>query len=443
VWVVQECILARDLQFQLADGILPTKLLEIAFDTVRSLDMVGPRGSYPFDTRVLGHEALRNFQLFYHRRRRISRGSMHSDLSLLCCVIDLTQGRDCKDSRDRLYAMLAVAEDNLGIDPDYTVPLSVVFNNFATQLLLTGDLTVLHVSGIRPNHNPSLSSFAPTVADWVGMTSRLNAPELGFCAANIFPASVRLNAANTVSLKGVRVDAINRIQDVAPRFIYHAPRSHRGLKVHEDFAPWFTHRQKFADASVNARPKFKSPYIGSSLREILRRTMLLDTTDTSCHRSGEEPTADFADFDVDSNVGKFSALDINTFYKNRLFFETEQGYFGLGPSWMKPDDQVVIFDGGTTPFILRNVGSKKRKSGDTWQLVGDCFLLGWMHGDYFGHTVIDEAPPKTQDDKEESIGENKSYLVKKYFDMLSLVKRYLGNKDLGKKYLIKESFILV
>jgi hypothetical protein len=55
VWVVQECILARDLQFQLADGILPTKLLEIAFDTVRSLDMVGPRGSYPFDTRVLGH----------------------------------------------------------------------------------------------------------------------------------------------------------------------------------------------------------------------------------------------------------------------------------------------------------------------------------------------------------------------------------------------------
>jgi hypothetical protein len=66
-----------------------------------------------------------------------------------------------------------------------------------------------------------------------------------------------------------------------------------------------------------------------------------------------------------------------------------------------------------------------------------------MHGDYFGHTVIDEAPPKTQDDKEESIGETKSYLVKKYFDMMSLVKRYLGNKDLGKKYLIKESFTLV
>jgi hypothetical protein len=83
-------------------------------------------------------------------------------------------------------------------------------------LLLSGDLFVLHASGIRFNHDPSLSSFAPSVADWEGMTAQLSAPQLGFCAANTFPASVISNAANTVSLKGVRFDTINRYQDRIP-----------------------------------------------------------------------------------------------------------------------------------------------------------------------------------------------------------------------------------
>lgn len=58
----------------------------------------------------------------------------------------------------------------------------------------------------------------------------------------------------------------------------------------------------------------------------------------------------------------------------------------------KPHDQVVIFDGGTTPFILRKVVSKDEDTEERWQLAGNCFLLGWMEGNYFGHAVVDQIP---------------------------------------------------
>jgi hypothetical protein len=114
----------------------------------------------------------------------------------------------------------------------------------------------------------------------------------------------------------------------------------------------------------------------------------------------------------------FSKLDINMYHANRNFFETEQGYFGLGPCWLDRDDLVFLFDGGTTPFILRNVEAGDGEPGDTWQLVGDCFPLGWMHGDYFGHTVVDEMPRETENDVKGSGDEHKEYLVKEFFTLI-------------------------
>ena len=67
---------------------------------------------------------------------------------------------------------------------------------------------------------------------------------------------------------------------------------------------------------------------------------------------------------------------------------------------MAPGDQVVIFDGGKTPFIFRNAVNEDGEHSNTWKLLGDCFLLGWMYGDYFGHTVVDEMPPKPKDNED-------------------------------------------
>jgi hypothetical protein len=391
VWVVQEFILAQDLQFQLADGILPPALLENAFDALSSISIARRpnTSSYRFNTHVSKDETKRSVPLFSYRRRRISGGFEHTNMSLISCVIDLAQGRECKDARDRLYAMLAVAEDSLRIEPDYQVPLSAALNKLATRSLLSGDLFVLHASGIRPNHDPDLSSFAPSVMDWVGMTSRLNTSELGFRAANVSLVSVSPRPANSVSLRGVRVDTVKRMRDTLLDHI-------------------------FSDSYA----LLNSPYTGITLGSILYRTMTLYSLDLFTQNYFVLPE-EFRNLVSHGDIHKFFQVNAGL-YENRDFFDTEQGYFGLGPSWMKPDDQVVIFDGGATPLILRNVKSEDESPGDTLQLVGDCFLLGWMHGDYFGHTVVDELPQESSADGEggPSDGDKKKYLVKEWFTLI-------------------------
>jgi hypothetical protein len=399
---------------------VPPALFENAFNALADLNANEVQCTGSLDDRILGHASLQCSQLFHYRRNPVSRGCKHSGPSLISCVIDLAQGRDCKDARDRLYAMLAVADDRLGIGPDYTTPLSTVLTQFVLQSLLSGDLFVLHASGIRPNHDPSLSSFVPSLVDWVGMTSRLNAPKLGFCAANMFPVSISTTAADSVLLRGVRVDAISRIYQVIPHTGL-IRRKDNTLVIHLDFASWFMRGHNQPNATFGELPGFITEplYIDTSLSKTILRILTLDALDSSKSRllSNSVPTDLWYG---DCEVKKFVDLNVASFHKNRHCFQTAQGYFGLGPSWMEPDDQVVIFDGGATPFILRNVKSEDGNPGDTWQLVGDCFLLGWMHGDYFGHTVVDELPFEPCADGEEgsSNEDKKKYLVKEWFTLI-------------------------
>ncbi len=63
------------------------------------------------------------------------------------------------------------------------------------------------------------------------------------------------------------------------------------------------------------------------------------------------------------------------------------GTIGLVPRGTLADDQVVIFDGALTPFIIRPV------EGTTdYLLIGQCFVLGMMYGELCG--VKEDADPR-------------------------------------------------
>lgn len=56
------------------------------------------------------------------------------------------------------------------------------------------------------------------------------------------------------------------------------------------------------------------------------------------------------------------------------FFTTMSGYAGLGPYPCQPGDKVVIIFGCASPLVLRPVGSH-------YELVGECYVHGIMHGE--------------------------------------------------------------
>jgi hypothetical protein len=84
-------------------------------------------------------------------------------------------------------------------------------------------------------------------------------------------------------------------------------------------------------------------------------------------------------------------LAVSSIVGSRSIFSTTKGYLGLGPKGILQGDEVVVFEGAQTPFVLRRIGanapevlSTPESVQDTYtiyQVVGECYLHGWMNGE--------------------------------------------------------------
>jgi hypothetical protein len=61
-------------------------------------------------------------------------------------------------------------------------------------------------------------------------------------------------------------------------------------------------------------------------------------------------------------------------WKSRRFITSMKGYAGLGPMSCRPGDKICVILGCCTPIILR-------KFEDHFEVVGECYLHGIMHGE--------------------------------------------------------------
>jgi hypothetical protein len=65
---------------------------------------------------------------------------------------------------------------------------------------------------------------------------------------------------------------------------------------------------------------------------------------------------------------------------------TEEGYLGLGPVFMKPGDVLVVFDGAHMASVLGRADESPNENETSitpigaqhWQLVGECYVQGFM-----------------------------------------------------------------
>lgn len=66
--------------------------------------------------------------------------------------------------------------------------------------------------------------------------------------------------------------------------------------------------------------------------------------------------------------------------RGRSLFWTRRGYIGMGSGCFKLGDQLVIFDGDATPFLLREQTGTDDASKAVYKIVSDCYVHGWMYG---------------------------------------------------------------
>ncbi|KAK5625409.1 hypothetical protein RRF57_001125 [Xylaria bambusicola] len=83
-------------------------------------------------------------------------------------------------------------------------------------------------------------------------------------------------------------------------------------------------------------------------------------------------------------------LYTSNLFKNmdRKLFLTDTGYVGLGPSHMKPDDNIIVVPGSTVPHVLRRRSTSSPLDGHSngvdmllWSYVGEAYCDGVMDGE--------------------------------------------------------------
>jgi hypothetical protein len=87
-------------------------------------------------------------------------------------------------------------------------------------------------------------------------------------------------------------------------------------------------------------------------------------------------------YEMNSRFYTISITSTGLFSKYRQFMISELGFLGLLSSEARAGDEIVLFPGGHTPFVLR-----KRENG-RYRMVGECFIHGIMSGE-----AAEDVPP--------------------------------------------------
>ena len=381
--------------------------------------------------------SLFRFRVRYHRRPKPN-ARASQEISLTRCVLELGRWRDCTDERDRIYGMLGMSHD-LAIEPDYNLSVHEVYTDFAKRSLASGDGSILHKYALTL-HNRTVPFYLAPLSHPDPVHVPVCTQQSSFRAGHRYRAQFRFHD-NVMSAKGVVVDTIARrvlfsgSHSLAFSTIPQIPlrqdtrRLFREVVNHLLSPPFPTSESvvhSIVDLPGSGTGHVKLAYPQKSIAKLFIRTMLLDS---------EEGYGKGMPW---LRLGHSEAVRLST----QSLFLTSKGYLGLGTQHLQPGDKVVIFDGTKTPFIVRADTTVDSIWSKRYKIVGDCYLHGWMYGDYNGCRVLNDQEATTK-----TPGSDNPALFQSVFGVDSRLAR---NKDvrtsidtiLDKKALHRQTFVI-
>ena len=332
-------------------------------------------------------------------------GTLH-DILLKVNILNTTE------IRDKIYAPLGVAtdRDQLGIVPDYSKGLDLIFAETARALIRTGCLAVL-VSAGSQDKTLQMPSWVP---DWStdinGDFGRMHRADKGYSQRSSTLKAIP-SLSNHVTLDGYIVGKITWIHDVYSATAFESPG------VESDASPRFSDWLKQFEAAMaltnmqggsDGKPKGGYNTPESAIAELLcavsgqRPVWSLSANPYlqvyKALRSAKSLKSLLQDLGNDSSRPKDPQL-MNHIKRIQQILETgsrpyrtDSGAMGL--SWKDKDsvnDLVVLIPGASVPFVLRPLGregttissSSTSQSNGRYQLVGVTYIHGIMDGEFF------------------------------------------------------------
>jgi hypothetical protein len=408
VWVLQELAVSRDGAATMSCGSkrLPFRyfsasLLFIAYFRIRGgviltkQDFQDPQTSqfwsemnrYNSNRASRAHASRR----MYQEEGNSNRESLFQLLVRTHVVYTVVDTIQATDPRDRIYAFLGMAKEELGpkIVPDYTKLVAKVFTEAAEVILGCGEFDLLNLNQDQdPDKKTELPSWAP---DW---NSYIQRPCGGFKEDRCYEACGPYkpviafqslpDGRRILKIKGCLVDTITKVGEKwmpTPSDWQDWTHSHARCSAFFESIAAFCAESDKLDCNIYKHP---SQRLEACWRVPCANKARTQSAPCRPSASGAELLEGYT---IIKNGGKQEGLtevqslhEVNfrvtmgDEFKRRPFIST-QGYVGLAPSHSKPDDVVCIFYGCIKPFVLR-------RSGTGYKLLGEAYVHGIMDGEF-------------------------------------------------------------
>ncbi|CAH0050482.1 unnamed protein product [Clonostachys solani] len=409
IWIVQEITLARHSVVLCANKTISWEnfLWIIRFLRLRNLE-----GTYNLDVSpayrlgFLGHA---------HRSGR--------PLPLLE-LLGLFRRSLATDPHDKVYGLLGLAASH-EVEIDYRIPYAQVYLDVAKSIMKESLDILSHVEDTDWKERTDMPSWVP---NWA--VHRYAAPFLTLDErfSHAFQANGKTSPSfqfgsdgRSLVIKGVVLDFVSAVGHRlgSSDRIYRPDRNSLSGKPLEAVQPilhtFQTKRMRFCELLIL---NLKTYPTGEEIRSVLARTMALDAKirvplrlyDKTAQEGAEEEldlvkaypmwrslfaTFSFETSRVPEDGSQTQEAAMAMAYHQgvswpaggRRVFTTKNGYAGWGPWGIGRGDAVVVFEGGKTAYILREVSNASRKvpgQAKTYEFRGEAYLHGFMNGEGFG-----------------------------------------------------------
>ncbi|KAH6716700.1 heterokaryon incompatibility protein [Leptodontidium sp. MPI-SDFR-AT-0119] len=386
VWIMQEISLAPRV-------VLTSEKLTLEWSLIESLLGMGKHYTDAFHA-TFGHgsvsrlasETFSTAQIIKSQRKLCRQEGDTTGTSLLD-VLARFRFTESTDPRDKVFALLGLASDTLGVRADYSMDVDAVFTDAAVRIINQREnLDIICQSQWQSFSNPKrrqgLPSWVPDFS-WPGNGTFLFAQRAIFGAGRPkckIPAQL---TSGKMALNGYLISPLSLYLNNFPAPI---KNQYGYLGVEEMWAAllgWWT-KEYVSDEQTK---------LGEDSFQAFWRTIAADRKRPSLQKMQRLSDEDIAEDNtliraIRDGIEEPEKLgDMNCFSMIREMLEswqfclTDSKHFSMIPAGSVSGDIIVVLDGAKVPLVLRPVPSDDSPNTTGFSVVGGAYVHGLMDGE--------------------------------------------------------------
>lgn len=410
IWTVQECVLARRMEYMCGRYRLDARVLHrfqdyITGHGIRCCAALVSIGLTKSGTTVLMAQYMRAVQL----KQLTDRAATNLGFLELTAMF---RSRLCLNPSDKIYGLLGMAPRDFRacVAVDYNCPTKDIYKSVSIFSLERG---LMLLSCFYGGRDPALGllswvlDFSTSIheLDTAFYLYRLRPIQHHFRASLDSRTSFKFLEHDKASMRAVVLDTISITNsNLITRVPYsvgiggrnfvnacwqtlnaHEPSKQRYTCIMDTF--WRTLcGGVIAKEDGSSDPWYRS-IVGTDLTAFLRwRALIEDEEYRQRHVIADDGARWFN--------SAFKVVSMN-----RRFAVTDEGYIGWVPADTRKGDVVALFPGGNVPYVLRPIsqpdGAQSSMNSDTrnrrYEFLGDAYIHGIMHGEAWNEADLEEV----------------------------------------------------